>query len=117
VYVRDTSGQETVGKLLGLGPDTLVLLRGDQGQRFERSVIKSIQTRDSLKNGALIGAAVGVGLGGVSAGLRGCPGGHSGGHCGGMRIVLVGISTGVYAGLGTGVDALVRGRTTLYIAP
>jgi hypothetical protein len=115
VFVRDAEGVEVSGKLLELTPEALVLLTGDTQRRFERNDIARIQTRDGLKNGAVIGALVGVGMGLLSAGISDCPYDADNG-CGGMRLVIVGISTGVYAGLGTGIDWLVRGRTTIYSA-
>jgi hypothetical protein len=116
VYVLDRSGVETTGKLLGLSPDSLVLLVADSERRFDRADVARIQKRDSLKNGTLIGAAVGVAMGLVAAGISDCPGTHPGGACPGFRAATVVASTGVYAALGVGVDALIRGRTTLYEA-
>ena len=117
VYVLDRSGIETTGKLLGLSPDSLVLLVADAERRFDRADVARIQKRDSLKNGTLIGAAVGVAMGLLAAGLSDCPGAHPGGACPGFRAATVVASTGIYTGLGAGIDALIRGRTTLYGAP
>lgn len=117
VYVFDRSGIETTGKLLGLTPDSLVLLVADGERRFDLADVVRIQKRDSIKNGTLIGAAVGVVMGLAAAGISDCPGIHPGGACPGLRAVTVLTSTGMYAGLGAGMDALIRGRTTLYEAP
>jgi hypothetical protein len=117
VYVLDRSGMETSGKLLGIDPDSLVLLVDGSERRFEMSSVARVQKRDSLKNGTLIGAAVGIAMGLISAGISDCPGDDPGGSCAGARAAVFAVSVGVYSGLGAGVDALVRGRTTIYSAP
>jgi len=118
VYVLDDSGAETSGKLLRLNPDSLVLLVDGHERQFESARVARIQKRgDSLRNGAIIGAVVGVALGVVTAGISDCPGDHPGGGCPGSRAALFLVSTGVYSAIGTGIDALIPGRTTLYEAP
>ena len=118
VYVLDDGGVETSGKLLRLSPDSLVLLVDGAERRFEAARVTRIQRRgDSLRNGAIIGAIVGAALGFVTAGIADCPGDHPGGGCPGSRAALFLVSTGVYAAIGTGIDALIPGRTTLYEAP
>ena len=117
IYVRDVSGIETSGKLLQLNPDSLVLLAGGVERRFELTEVSRIQKRDSLKDGTLIGAIAGVAMGALAAGISDCPGDQPGGSCAALRTTTVALSIGVYAGLGAGVDALVRGRSTVYDAP
>ena len=118
VYVRDSSGVETSGGLLRLNPDSVVLLVGGTERRFEAARVTRIQKRgDSLRNGALIGAVVGVAIGAFVAGIADCPGTRTGGGCPGNRAAAFVISTGTYAAIGTGIDALIRGRTTLYESP
>jgi hypothetical protein len=118
VYVLDDTGTETAGKLLHLNPDSLVLLVGDTERRFEEGRIRRIQGRgDSVRNGLIIGAVIGAATGLIGAGVADCPGEDPGGHCPGSRIALGLFSTGVYAAIGTGIDALISGRTTLYEAP
>src|SRR5688572_22240697 len=118
VYVRDSSGVETSGGLLRLSPDSVVLLVGGTERRFEAARVTRIQKRgDSLRNGALIGAVVGVAIGAFVAGIADCPGARAGGGCPGNRAAAFLISTGTYAAIGTGIDALIPGRTTLYEAP
>ncbi len=117
VYVLDDTGVEASGKLLRLDPDSLVLLIGDTERRFDAARVKRIEKRgDSLRNGALIGAVVGAAIGFLGMGMADCPG-DGGGSCPGFRTAGVLISTGFYAAIGTGIDALVVGRTTLYEAP
>lgn len=118
VYVLDDTGVETSGRLLSLDPDSLVLLVGDTERRFEAPRVRRIQKRgDSLRNGALIGAVVGGAMGLLATGIADCPGGDPGGRCPGFRAAGLLVSTGVYAAIGAGIDALVTGRTTLYQAP
>ena len=116
VYVLDDAGAETTGKLVRIDPDSIVILVDGNERRFEAAHVKRVQKRgDSLKNGAVIGAILGAVLGGISGGLADCPGSES--SCSGFRVAAVAISTGVYAAIGAGVDALHSGRTTLYTAP
>ena len=118
VYVRDDTGVEASGRLLRLDPDSLVLLVGDTERRFDAARVRRIEKRgDSLRNGAVIGAIVGAAMGLVAAGISDCPGNDPGGSCPGARAAGVMLSTGAYAAIGTGIDALVVGRTTLYEAP
>jgi hypothetical protein len=115
VFVRDTSGTDTTGKLLELSRDSLTILVGQHEQRFDLATVTGIQKRDSLKNGTIAGAVVGVVMGVISSSLADCSGsGHS--TCPGFRVAMVALSTGVYAGLGAGIDALIPGRTTIYSA-
>lgn len=118
VYVLDDTGVETSGRLLRLDPDSLVLLVDGVERRFEAARVTRIEKRgDSLRNGAVIGAIVGVAVGVLAAGMADCPGDDPSGSCPGVRAAGVMVSTGFYAAVGAGIDALVVGRTTLYEAP
>jgi len=114
IYVRDTAGIETAGRLLQLNSDSLVVLAGGVERRFEPGDVVRLQKRDSLRNGTLIGLAVGAAMGLLAAGISDCPGEDPGGSCAGVRATTVAVSMGVYTGLGAGIDALIRGRTTIY---
>lgn len=115
VYVQDRTGSETTGRLLSLSDESVrLLMAGGVERRFPISDVVRIQKRDSLKNGVLIGAGVGLAMGIIGAGISDCP--ESRQRCGGARAALLGFSIGVYAGFGAGIDALVRGRTTIYSA-
>lgn len=118
VYVFDDTGQETSGTLLRLDTSALVLLTDGTERRIEASRIRRIEKRgDSLKNGTIIGLVVGVVMGLITSGISDCPGDDPGGSCPGTSAVLFLFSTGVYTAIGTGVDALIPGRTLLYEAP
>ncbi|HUF48204.1 MAG TPA: hypothetical protein VMM93_10340 [Vicinamibacterales bacterium] len=118
VYVVAVTGEQTTGTLLRLDRDSLTLLSDGAERRFEAARVRRIDRRgDSLRNGAIIGAVVGAVLGGLVVGASDCPGSVPGGRCLGARVGLAIMSTGVYAAMGTALDALVVGRTTLYEAP
>ena len=118
VYVLDETGTETAGRLVRLTPDSLVLLVDGAERQFAAARVRRIQKRgDSLRNGALIGAVVGVGIGFLAGGIADCGRDDPDGGCPGTRVAAVLVSTGVYAAIGAGIDALIPGRTTLYEAP
>ncbi len=118
VYVVDDAGVETAGRLLSLDADSLVLLVDRAERRIDAARVTRIEKRgDSLRNGALIGAVVGAVMGVVAGGISDCPGNDPGGRCPGVRAAAFLVSTGVYTAVGTGIDALVVGRTTVYEAP
>lgn len=115
IYVTDESGVETTGRLLRFEPDAVVLFVNGAEWRMEASRVRRIQTRgDSLKNGALAGALIGVVLGGLSGAIADCPGSRN--NCPAFRITAPILSSAFYAAVGTGIDALINGRTTVYIA-
>jgi hypothetical protein len=115
VYVVETSGTETEGKLLRLAPDALVILVSGVERRFEVGSVQRIETRDSTRNGTIIGAVVGAVFGLLGAAVSDCP--RSGqGSCAGVRAGLFLISTSFYAAAGMGIDAVIPGRTSLYEA-
>ena len=120
VFVLDDSGQEVTGQLLSLDSDALVILVEGQELRFETARVKRLDKRgDSLKNGAYIGAVVGLVMGILVARIADCVNDTGRvGSCGsGTQIGFAMLSTGLYSAIGVGIDALIRGRTTLYEAP
>ena len=117
VFVRDSAGVETTGKLLALSPDSVTLLVDGVERHLDLAQIERIQKRDSLKNGTIAGAIVGVAMGLLSGGLADCSNQSRSNDCVGFRVGMLALSTGVYTGLGAGIDAMIPGRTTLYAAP
>jgi hypothetical protein len=118
VYVLDDSGTETTGRLVRLTADSLVLLVDGAERQFEAARVRRIQKRgDSLRNGAIIAAVVGVGIGLLAGGIADCGRDDPDSGCPGTRVAAVVVSTGFYAAIGAGIDALIQGRTTLYEAP
>jgi hypothetical protein len=117
VYVQDDSGVETAGRLLRVNPDLLVLQVAGSERQFEMNRVRRVQERDSKRNGALIGAVFGATYGLIAVGIADCPGDDPSGPCPGVRATLYAFSVGTWAAIGTGIDALIRGRDTLYEAP
>jgi hypothetical protein len=113
VYVLDETGQETIGTLLRLDADSLVLLVEGIERRVESAQVKRVARRgDPLRNGFYVGAAIGAALGLIAD----CHYRHQ--LCGtGRKVAFVAGAAGLYAGIGVGIDALKQGRTTLYQAP
>ena len=117
IYVTDDAGRRTEGKLLRFETDSLVMLVDGMERRFDQTHVLRIDKRgDSLKNGALIGAALGVLFGSIAAGISDCPGEDPGGSCAGTRVIGFAVSMGIYTAIGTGVDAMIVGRTRVFDA-
>jgi len=121
VFVQDDSGGETKGKLLRLDQQSVMVLVNGQERTFELSGVHRIQKRgDSLKNGAIAGAVFGAVMGIVFAGFSDCPDLNSGANfecTAGARTAIALTSTAIYSAIGTGIDAAIPGRTTLYQRP
>jgi hypothetical protein len=110
IVTQSTSGQQLRGYLMQLSPTTLAILV--DGRRVEvplDNVLRIEGGNDSVKNGAAIGAAVGGGLTALSCGQA----------LGSSAICLTAavFYTGIGALVGAGVDALHKGRTTIYSKP
>lgn len=118
VYVEDTTGHETSGRLLRIDTASLVVQVDRLERRFDAPTVARVSRRDGLKNGALIGAAVGVVMGTIAGGLADCvdDAGHVSGCGTGGRVGITLFSTGFYAAMGAGIDALIHGRTLVYEA-
>lgn len=114
VFVLDEAGVETRGQLLRLDPDAIVVLVNGSERRFDTARVARVSKRgDSLKNGALIGLAVGIAEAVVAVATIKCTG-----SCDrGLQAAWLTVNTGVYAAVGTAIDAAIQGRTVLYRAP
>jgi hypothetical protein len=111
VYVTEASGKETKGRIVSWTESSIVLQTGTTTKSFAQGEAIRVDLKgDSLKNGALIGAGVGAVLGGLIGGMGDCDG------CGGSRVTIALVSVGVYAAIGTALDALIPGRTPLWRA-
>jgi hypothetical protein len=117
VYVIDTSGTETRGKLTAITPTGLTVDVSGASRTFDEPQIRQVQRYgDSLRNGALIGA--GIALPGALIGDLSytCREGGVDGRCGfgvGRRALTVGL----FAAVGAGIDALMRSRRQVFLAP
>lgn len=116
VFVLDDRGVETKGRLKQLSDEAVVLLIDGSERRIDARRIQRITRRgDSLRNGVIAGAVVGLVLGVLGSSLADCRDGDRYGACGiGTRVALTAGSTAFYTAIGTGLDALVEGRMTLY---
>ena len=113
VWITDSNGREKKTQIISVADDVVTTTGHGSVQRFQRADITRIKARhfDSVLNGALIGAGAAI-----TAGLLLCTAMESWENCrddvGPM--LLIG-ATG--AGIGIGLDALIRGRKTIYEAP
>lgn len=117
IVTQSTSGQELRGYLVELSPTTLAMLV--EGKRVDVPIDRVLRIEgrnDPVKNGAVIGAVVT----GVWAAI-GCSVVYADGDGGGNRaaVCITGglVYTGVGALIGAGIDALHKGRTTIYSKP
>jgi hypothetical protein len=119
VYVVDTSGEETKGRIVGLTDLALTLKFDDTRQQFALADVARVerQKRDPVRNGVLIGAVAGA-LAGFTLGKpmdsTACP--QRGPECG--QGALIGTIGGAFWGAVGGwiVDALVHTRERVYVA-
>jgi hypothetical protein len=117
VYVLDGSGQEFSGRLLRVDGESLTIRTAAGDLPFALADLRTIDRRgDSLRNGAIIGAAFGALFGALGAASSDCGGlGEPSRRCNaGESLGIVAVSIGLYAAMGTGIDALRHGRTRVY---
>jgi hypothetical protein len=109
ITVTDAQGQTFSGRIAGLSSSTLTLDVGRQVRELRGSDVVTLRQRrgDSLKNGALIGLATGGAVGMVTCGM--C---HVGPGLGAAAVY-----GGIGAGIGVGIDALIRGQVTIFQRP
>jgi hypothetical protein len=112
VWITDVSGREEKARILSASGGTLTIVDGEDVRRLPMTGVMRIRARqpDVVLNGALIGAAAAV-----ASGLFLCnltePWENCRDDVGPMfRIGAIG------AGVGIGIDALIRGRKTIYEA-
>jgi hypothetical protein len=119
VYVIDSAGNETTGRLLGVEANLIRVQTPNGETSFSLHEMQAVYRRgDSIRSGAVIGAVTGATLG-VLAALNMSCGPLLGPHqrCSALEsIVITGYGAGFGAGIGIGIDALIRGRTRIYPA-
>ena len=106
VTVTPSTGKTFSGRIAGLSPDTLTLRVGKQVVTLQQEEVSAIRHRrdDSLVNGAAWGLTVGT-----VAGFAPC------GRCHiGPGLAMAGLYGGIGAGIGVGIDALIRGNATVF---
>ena len=116
VTVTDAAGSEVSGRIEGLTPSVLSLdLRGALRDFNEADVTAIRQRRnDPLANGARWGLGIGVGFALLAiASCRECDWGSAPGFA---AVIVAGYGA-MGAGLGVGIDALIRREQTIYRRP
>lgn len=110
VWISDSGGREEKIRVVGVSGGVLTAASSGIRRRFRTSDVTQVKVRrsDSLLNGALIGAGAGV-----AAGLLLCRATEPWENCRDdigplLRFGALG------AGIGMGVDALIRGQRTIY---
>jgi hypothetical protein len=112
VWITDSSGREENSQILGVSGDVVTTSSSGSTRRLRTSEVVRVRVRrnDSVLNGALIGAGAAVATGLFLCNLTE-PWENCRDDVGPMvRIGAVG------AGIGIGVDALIRGRKIIYEA-
>jgi hypothetical protein len=111
VWITDSAGREEKTRIVGLSGDTVRTATGRGTRLFRTTEIVRARVRktDSVVNGALIGAGVAV-----ASGLVLCRLTEPWQICRNAGPLLQ--ISAVGAGAGAGMDALIRGRRTIYEA-
>jgi hypothetical protein len=112
VWITDSAGREEKTQILSVSGDSITTSAGNDIRLVQTADVKRITARhsDSVLNGALIGAGVGI-----ASGLLLCRLTEPWEICNNAGPLL---RTGALgAGIGIGIDALIRGRKTVYAAP
>jgi hypothetical protein len=113
VWITDARGREEKTRIVGLSNDIVTVTAGDDTRRLRTTEIMRVRARhsDSLINGAVIGAGVAV-----ASGLFLCTRTEPWRNCrddAGPMVRIGALGTGA----GIAIDALIRGRRTIYEAP
>lgn len=111
IYVTDSTGREFQAKVLEIAPPSLIVSAGNGERVLSERDVATIRQRlpDPVWQGALIGFGVGAGLGVLAGSFsEDCSHGRSG--CIGGVLLMSGLG----AGVGVGIDALIKGRKTIY---
>jgi hypothetical protein len=110
VWITDSSGQEQRARIVDVSGDAVTTSADGVSRRLTTNDIRRVEVRqsDSLLNGALIGAGAAI-----ASGLFLCTRTEPWENCRDdvgpmLRIGAIG------AGAGIGIDALIRGRRTIY---
>jgi len=106
VFVTDSAGAKIQGKLLRLDGEGVLLVVDGAQKHYDFAQVRKVEKRgDSLKNGAIAGVVVGVVMGALASAFAD--------DAASIAPMIV-MSTVVYGSIGTCMDAMVVGRTTLY---
>jgi hypothetical protein len=110
VWITDSSGREQQTRILSVSSDVVTTMDGGEVRYIRPADITLIRARhsDSVINGALIGAGAAI-----AAGLFMCTRTEPWENCRDDVGPIVRIGA-IGAGIGVGIDALIRGRRTIY---
>lgn len=117
VFVTDNAGSETKGTVVNVSPSALILEVDGVERRMEQQSVRQVQSYgDSVWNGFLIGMAVGTSFALISdPRYEPCPD-NAQMRCGNPQVGQRTLGVGVMAGVGVGIDALIRRRHQVYLA-
>jgi hypothetical protein len=112
-WITDATGREEKARIVGLVDDTVTTAAAEGTRRLRTADITRVRVRqsDSVLNGALVGAGVAVG-----SGLLLCRAMEPWENCRDDVGPMLKIGA-LGAGIGVAIDALIRGRKTIYDAP
>jgi hypothetical protein len=119
VYVTDAEGEETRGRVQEVSPSALILLARDgTTTRFSAEGVKAVDRYgDPIWNGLGIGLGVGTGMALLADPReRPCPDGRPG-VCRDAEVASRLAAVAVFGAAGAALDALIRRRTPVYLAP
>lgn len=113
ITLTDTTGREVTGRIVDLSPAALAVLVGKERHDFPAGAVSTISQRreDSLGNGAKVGFATGFVLGligGLSVAST-----HDEVGAGTATVVAL-FYGGLGAGIGVGLDAMVKTTQVIY---
>jgi hypothetical protein len=106
VTVTPADGRPFSGRIASLSPDQLTVRVGKELRTLQAAEVAAIRHRrdDSLANGAAWGLGIGA-----AAGIAACGTCHIG-----PGLMMAGVYGGLGAGIGVGIDALIRGNVVVY---
>jgi hypothetical protein len=110
IFITDSNGARTEGKIESLTGSSLRVIHKGISRELRPSDISAIRKwrQDSLGNGAGIGLGAGLALGALSAlaASDSCPGG--------CKAAVIASMGGIGAGIGIGIDALIKHKATVF---
>jgi hypothetical protein len=116
VYVVDFAGQETAGLLERADTSSVTIRTLDAEKSFALPDVYEVYRRgDSVWSGTVIGAVSGGVVGALLLADAPCGALLTPRPCTFRETVgILGFTSGIGAGIGLGIDALIRGRTRIY---
>ena len=114
VTITEINGNRSQGRITDLTGSTIVLrLDSDEQRSLSASTVRRVDVKDSLLNGALIGFAAGAVPGAVFGNFVRLLCESESGRCDAAPVVAGAMFGAFGAGLGAGIDALIRRSVTV----